>query len=97
MTDYIITYDVNTQTKEGRRRLRQVAQACASWGQRVQFSVFECSLNEMQMEALVERLAKIIDLKDDSLRVYRLAGGRHSAVKVFGRDKYVSFKDPLIA
>ena len=52
----IVTYDVSTETREGRRRLRRVAKICEGIGQRVQKSVFECSVNQMQYEDLERRL-----------------------------------------
>ncbi|MGH8042248.1 MAG: CRISPR-associated endonuclease Cas2, partial [Rudaea sp.] len=48
----IVCYDVSTETREGRRRLRRVAKACESVGQRVQKSVFECRVEQLQFEAL---------------------------------------------
>ena len=69
----LVTYDVATDSPAGRKRLRRTAQACLNFGQRVQKSVFECSVNEMQYEELTRRLLKIIDEEEDSLRIYRLA------------------------
>ncbi len=54
--DLLITYDVATDTAAGRRRLRHAAKICLDFGQRVQKSVFECSVNEMQYELLKDRL-----------------------------------------
>lgn len=68
----IVCYDVNTETREGRRRLRRVAKTCEGRGQRVQKSVFECRLELADMEDLERRLLAIIDLKTDCLRLYRL-------------------------
>ncbi len=70
----IITYDVSTETREGRKRLRRVAKVCEGHGQRVQKSVFECRVNLMQFEELERRLLAEIDEKEDSLRLYRLTG-----------------------
>jgi CRISPR-associated protein Cas2 len=61
MANILVAYDVNTETKEGRRRLRKVATACKDYGQRVQLSVFECSVDEAQYESLKAKLYKIID------------------------------------
>ena len=69
----IVCYDVNTETREGRRRLRRVAKTCEAIGQRVQKSVFECQVNLMQMEDLERHLLKEIDPDLDCLRLYRLA------------------------
>ncbi|WP_134725983.1 CRISPR-associated endonuclease Cas2 [Paracoccus luteus] len=68
----LVTYDVRTDTKEGRRRLRQVARACEDYGQRVQFSVFECDLDPALWVRLRARLVGLIDAEHDSLRFYVL-------------------------
>jgi CRISPR-associated protein Cas2 len=94
--DVLVTYDVNTETKAGRRRLRQVATTCKDFGQRVQFSVFECRVNEAQYERLRERLLKILNKEQDSLRIYRLPVPREKFLECHGKDSYVSFEDPLI-
>ncbi|MEO8927624.1 MAG: CRISPR-associated endonuclease Cas2, partial [Caulobacteraceae bacterium] len=76
----LIAYDVNTETGEGKRRLRRVARACLDFGQRVQYSVFECEVEPAQWTALRARLLGEIDPKTDSLRFYRLgADGRTAA------------------
>lgn len=94
--DLLVTYDVDTTTREGRRRLRRVANVCESVGQRVQKSVFECRVNREQLETLRERLHAEMDEKQDSLRVYVLQGGRDGATFVYGRDAYRDFDEPLI-
>ena len=94
--DILVTYDVNTETKEGRRRLRKVAEACKDYGQRVQYSVFECRVNEMQYETFQARLLKIFNPKTDSIRFYRLRSPREKYVESFGLDDYTDFDDPLI-
>ncbi|MDR1619578.1 MAG: CRISPR-associated endonuclease Cas2 [Clostridiales bacterium] len=77
----LITYDVNTQTPEGRRRLRQVARQCVNYGQRVQNSVFECELDAGQLKLVHHLLENLIDPDMDSLRFYNL-GNKHQN-KVF--------------
>lgn len=76
----LITYDVNTEDAAGRRRLRKVAKECVNYGQRVQNSVFECSLDAAKLELVKHRLEKLIDPKRDSLRFYNL--GNNYANKV---------------
>ena len=71
----LVTYDVNTTTAAGRKRLRQVARCCTAHGQRVQNSVFECSVDEAQAVQLRARLKDLIDEDADSLRFYNL--GNH--------------------
>ncbi|WEV53721.1 CRISPR-associated endonuclease Cas2 [Bifidobacterium sp. ESL0704] len=73
----VVAYDVNTQTPQGRRRLRRVAKACTKYGQRVQNSVFECEVTPSDLLVLKHDLAGIIDLNCDSLRFYNL-GAKYS-------------------
>ena len=94
--DILVTYDVNTETKEGRRRLRKVAEVCKNYGQRVQYSVFECRVNEMQYETFQARLLKIMNKETDSIRFYRLRSPRERYVESFGVDDYTDFDQPLI-
>ena len=68
----LITYDVNTETSAGRRRLRKVAKKCVDHGQRVQNSVFECLLDAAQFAVLKSELTALIDPELDSLRFYQL-------------------------
>ncbi len=76
----LVTYDVNTETPAGRKRLRLVARACVNYGQRVQNSVFECLLDAAQFAAFKAKLISLIDPAQDSLRFYQL--GRNYANKV---------------
>ena len=92
----LVTYDVSTETPAGRRRLARVAQQCKNFGQRVQKSVFECSVNEMHYERLIRALVKIIDKEEDSLRIYHLREPLENHVRVFGWDKKVDFEKPLV-
>lgn len=94
--DILVTYDVNTMTKQGRSRLRRVAKLCEGHGQRVQFSVFECTVNDAQLEVFRARLLKATEPSEDSLRIYTLRGGRKGCVQSYGRDQYVNFQAPLI-
>jgi CRISPR-associated protein Cas2 len=93
----LVSYDVgDTESKAGARRLRKVATICQDYGQRVQFSVFECDVDEMRFETLRARLLKVLDPKLDNLRFYKLLGGRDRCVEAYGVDKYVDFNEPLI-
>jgi CRISPR-associated protein Cas2 len=91
----LLCYDVNTLTPEGRKRLRKVAGACEDYGQRVQFSVFECRVTDMELEQLRAKLLDLIDEKEDSLRIYHLPGDRAQCVDVYGLDKYEDLDEPL--
>lgn len=94
--DLLVSYDVKTTTPAGQKRLRKVAKACEAFGQRVQYSVFEISVNSMQGEQLRHRLLGIINGEEDSLRIYTLKGRREDLVEAYGRDTYVDFKGPLV-
>ena len=92
----IVCYDVNTETRAGRRRLRRVAKVCESVGQRVQKSVFECKVSLMQLEDLERRLLAEIDVSTDCLRLYRLADSRGCEVREHGLFKATDFDEPLV-
>ncbi|MCX6361574.1 MAG: CRISPR-associated endonuclease Cas2 [Armatimonadetes bacterium] len=94
--DLLVCYDVATEEPEGKRRLRHLAKACEGYGQRVQKSVFECSIGDADMARFRHRLLKIINTDEDSLRIYRLQGGRDQAVEVHGRDHYMDFSGALV-
>ena len=80
----VITYDVSTETPEGRRRLRKVAKQCVNYGQRVQNSVFECILDATQFLLVRHELEKLIDKKVDSLRFYNMGNSYQSKVEHIG-------------
>lgn len=80
----LVTYDVSTTTPEGRKRLRHVAKECVNFGQRVQNSVFECMLDPAQFAMLRNKLEKIIDKEEDSLRYYFLGANWKRRVEHVG-------------
>jgi CRISPR-associated protein Cas2 len=92
----LVCYDVSTETKQGRRRLRRVAKVCESTGQRVQKSVFECQLDLAKFEALERQLLAEIDLAQDCLRIYRIPGTRGFEVIEHGAFKALDFDGPLV-
>lgn len=92
----IVTYDVSTETKEGRRRLRRVAKICEAVGQRVQKSVFECRVNLMQYEELERSLLAEIKDTQDNLRFYRLTEPVDLHVREYGCFRATDFEKPLV-
>jgi CRISPR-associated protein Cas2 len=92
----LVTYDVSTETSQGRRRLRRVAKACQDFGQRVQKSVFECTVDKTTYEILEKRLLDEIDITEDNLRLYRLNEPLDEHVKEFGKFRAVDFDGPLV-
>jgi len=96
MVEYLVTYDVNTETRAGRRRLQRVAKRCEGYGQRVQKSVFECSLGDAQLESLKQELRKEIKETEDSVRIYRLMEPRKRYLQVLGQDLAHDLHEPLV-
>lgn len=94
--EILVTYDVATDTAEGRRRLRRVAKICEGYGQRVQKSVFECLVNGAELEMLEHHLLAVIDQGEDSLRMYRLREPRERFTRVIGQQPAHDVRDPLI-
>ena len=92
----LVTYDVDTTDKPGQRRLRRVAKACLDYGQRVQNSVFECELTEVQFCILKERIDEIIDHSLDSIRFYHLNRSENRRVEVMGVETAFNVNDAII-
>lgn len=92
----LITYDVNTETSEGKARLRKVAKQCVNYGTRVQNSVFECILDPAQCLLLKSMLTEIIDENKDSLRFYYLGKEQKAKVEQIGLSKGIDVQAPLI-
>lgn len=92
----LVAYDVCTETKEGRRRLRRVAKICEDYGQRVQKSVFECTVDGIHFEEMSRRLVLEINQNEDNLRVYKLPDSKGRCLKEYGTFKSLDFDGPLI-
>lgn len=80
----LITYDVNTEDAQGRKRLRQIAKQCVNYGQRVQNSVFECVLDASQCLQLQHKLLQLMDKEKDSLHFYYLGNQYRGKIEHFG-------------
>lgn len=80
----LVTYDVDTTDKSGQKRLRKVAKACVDYGQRVQNSVFECELTDVQYCLLKDKIQGIIDKNLDTVRFYHLNRNENRRVEVIG-------------
>ena len=92
----LVSYDVNTQDAAGKRRLRRIARLCTSWGQRVQFSVFECLLDTAQCRLLQAKLLSIMDPERDSLRFYYLGRQYENKIEHFGIKQSYLPEEPMI-
>ncbi len=92
----LITYDVNTESEGGKRRLRRVAKQCVNYGQRVQNSVFECVMDAAKCREVKNKLEKIIDKDKDSLRFYYLGNNYKSKVEHVGAKESFDVEGTLI-
>ena len=92
----LITYDVNTETVSGKKRLRKVAKQCENYGRSVQNSVFECILDQAQSVVLKQSLIDIIDENVDSLRFYYLDNKYQTKVEHVGVERGIAVDQPLI-
>lgn len=92
----LITYDVSTETAEGRARLRKVAKQCVNYGRRVQNSVFECELDYAKAAEVKHILEKIINEKEDSLRFYYLGNNYKNKVVHLGIKQSFDVNEPLV-
>lgn len=92
----LVTYDVNTETKAGQKRLRQVAKHCQNFGQRVQNSVFECIIDPGQLRKLQDGIQKIINLEKDSVRYYYLGDEYRNRVEHVGTKRPLDIEGDLI-
>lgn len=92
----VVSYDVSTVDPGGQQRLRRVAKACKDYGQRVQFSVFECSVDPARWAFLRQRLIDEIDPDSDSLRFYFLGANWKRRVEHVGAKKGIDPDEPLV-
>jgi CRISPR-associated protein Cas2 len=92
----LVSYDVAITTPGGKKRLRQVAKTCVNYGQRVQYSVFECVVEPAQWVALKSTLESIIDMNTDSLRYYYLGSNWKRRVEHIGAKPSIDMDDALI-
>ena len=92
----LITYDVNTQTPQGRKRLAKVAKQCVNYGVRVQNSVFECVMDAAKCLEVKHKLTEIIDKNKDSIRFYYLGDNYKTKVEHIGAKESIRLDEPLI-
>jgi len=92
----LVSYDVMVISPGGKRRLRKISKACTNYGQRVQYSVFECVVDPTQWIKLKNTLEKIIDIKTDSLRYYFLGANYKRRIEHIGVKPSYDVDGPLI-
>ena len=94
--DVLVTYDIADTETTGASRLRRIADVCEKYGQRVQFSVFECRLSKARLARLVGEVEDIIDRDRDSVLVYRFPGGIEAATLRLGRRQEHALGGPWV-
>ena len=94
--DVLVTYDIADTESTGASRLRRIADVCEKYGQRVQFSVFECRLSKTRLARLVGEVEDIIDRERDSVIVYRFSGGIEAATLRLGRREKHALGKPWV-
>jgi len=92
----LVSYDVSTRDSKGPGRLQRVAKECRNYGQRVQYSVFECILDPAQWATLKQQLIDLIDQEVDSLRFYYLGSNWRRRIEHVGAKKSLDQEGPMI-
>lgn len=92
----LITYDVDTTSELGKKRLRKVAKECVNYGRRVQNSVFECLLTEAQFCLLKNKIASLINNELDSVRFYFLGNNWDRRIEYIGKNTTFAIDSELI-
>ncbi|AGY60305.1 CRISPR-associated endonuclease Cas2 [Gloeobacter kilaueensis] len=78
---WVVAYDIPVT-----KRRNKIAKLLEGYGKRVQYSVFECDLEESQFSELRNRLLKLLKLPDDSLRYYPIAANMTRKIVILGGD-----------
>ena len=94
--DILITYDIADTEGVGASRLRRIAEVCEKYGQRVQFSVFECRLSPAKLARMIAEVEDVIDRQRDSVIVYRFPGRIEDATLRFGRSQNHELGEPWV-
>ena len=92
----LVTYDVETVSEKGQKRLRDVARICKNYGQRVQNSVFECDVTEAQYSFMKNELRSVMDEKLDSIRLYHLNKNKSHSIETMGKKTSYDVEDVFI-
>jgi CRISPR-associated protein Cas2 len=94
--DVLVTYDIDTTTREGAKRLGRVARICEGYGVRAQKSVFECRLSETRLQQLLSELMEEIVPSIDSVHLYRFNGSLSDSRTSIGRNVSHDLGEPWI-
>lgn len=92
----LITYDVDFSQPKGAKRLRKVAKICEKYGVRVQNSVFEMKVDQVQLTQIKLDIIQVIDNNIDSIRIYKLGNKWEDKIEIIGAEKGFSQDDALM-
>lgn len=92
----VVTYDIAVSSDGGTKRLTRVAKLCSHYGQRVQNSVFECLIDNLELQQLKHQLTTVIDPEQDSLRFYKLGKNYQNKITHIGTKSIPDLSQPLI-
>ena len=93
---YVLAYDVSTEKKSGRKRLRKIAKICENYGQRVQKSVFEFQLDEKGFFKMKKEVLKKMNKKEDSVRIYRIIEPKDDYVEEYGKFEAIDYENDTL-
>jgi len=93
---YILAYDVSTETRSGRKRLRKMAKICENYGQRVQKSVFEFQIEEKQFLRLRKEVLKLINEDKDAVRIYKIVEPQEKYIEEYGNFQAVNYEEDTL-
>ena len=93
--DLLVTYDIATPGPSGHKRLAEVAAICERYGQRVQYSVFECRLDALLLETFIGEITDTIEGMTDSVNIYRIGTDFETSRLSLGRLGH-SWREPYI-
>lgn len=76
---WVVSYDIVSD-----KRRRRVCKVVEGYGRRVQYSVFECDIDNDRLDELEKRLKREIDAGEDSVRFYPLDKADLKRVRLLG-------------
>ncbi len=88
---YLVSYDI----PDNKRRTK-LAKLLEDFGDRVQYSVFECILDADLLGRMVARINKTILEEEDSVRIYTICASCEKSIEIIGQGKVIKTEDVYI-
>ncbi|HOK01245.1 MAG TPA: CRISPR-associated endonuclease Cas2 [Spirochaetota bacterium] len=83
----VVSYDIVSDS-----RRQKLAKLLEGYGERQQYSLFECDLSERKLQELERRIKKIVDKNEDSVRIYKVCSKCMEKIIIIGNG--VVFREP---